>query len=138
MDKLELNFNDQSSDIRPGGVLKGEVSWRVEKLAKLSRKERAVEVALGWETSGKGTQDAEQVVVQKIRVEGKVSGVADFELNLPREPWSFEGRLISLKWYVQASLENVVALEDVVLSADGQPVILPQAEYGGLKGPALM
>ncbi len=80
---------------RPGETLEGTASWE------LAAAGATVEVRLFWTTEGKGTTDVE--VVDTVRFEG-VSAVdrRDFRFVLPKSPYSFSGKLISLLWGVEA------------------------------------
>ncbi len=80
---------------RPGEAARGSVAWLLEEEAE------AVELRLFWFTSGKGTRDVEVVASHRIASPGS-AGTAAFELQVPRGPYSFSGRLITLSWAVEA------------------------------------
>lgn len=80
---------------RPGEIVLGSVTWRLEK------EPVGLEIRLFWFTSGKGTRDVEVVDTHRLESPG-TSGSADFALQVPRGPYSFSGRLITLSWAVEA------------------------------------
>ena len=131
MDSIRAKFTSQQKQIRPGCKVSGEVSWKVRKLGKRQQK---VTVVLYWDTCGRGSTDEEAVEVLKFPVNGRLSGTEKFKIQLPDGPSSFEGRLISLQWHLQAYLGELDSEVPFVLSETGKPVQLPSAEYNGLKG----
>jgi hypothetical protein len=80
---------------RPGERVRGSVAWRLEGAPE------ALELRLFWFTSGKGTRDVEVVASHRIESPGS-GGSRSFELAVPRGPYSFSGRLITLSWAVEA------------------------------------
>jgi len=80
---------------RPGEIVRGSVTWRLEE------EPVGLEIRLFWFTSGKGTRDVEVVASRSVERPG-LAGSAVFELQIPRGPYSFSGRLITLSWAVEA------------------------------------
>lgn len=105
----------------PGDVLTGVAAWHFPKTP------RDVEVRLVWSTRGKGTQDAAIVAVEKVE-RPEVAGRHEFEFQLPEEPASFSGKLISLVWAVELVAKGVgeVPRADFVLSPTGREILLGQ------------
>ena len=134
MDKIEVRFDCRPEEVRPGANVSVTVSWQV---SELSRKQKKVEVFLCWETSGRGTTDKETVESIEVEVAERLYGSEKVEFTMPVGPRSFEGRLISLQWELQAWLGDLSDKVHFVLSEDGNVVNLPTAEYKGLKGPKL-
>ena len=99
---------------RPGEVLAGRASWRVE------GDPTSAELSLFWYTSGKGTQDV-GVVQQMTLATPRRQDQRDFSLPLPREPHSFSGQLMSIVWAVELIVEpgKQVARCEFVLSYRG-------------------
>lgn len=94
MSEMRIEIAGGQGAFRPGETLEGTASWELDAAGK------AVEVRLFWTTEGKGTVDVE--VVDKVRFEA-VSAVErrDFRFVLPKSPYSFSGKLISLLWGVE-------------------------------------
>lgn len=82
---------------QPGDEVLGRVSWDGSEHGELV-------LGLLWYTSGKGTEDIE-VVHKETIPNPRPSGERDFRFPLPAFPWSFSGKLISLTWAVETSLE---------------------------------
>ncbi|MEL7061748.1 MAG: hypothetical protein AAGN46_17110 [Acidobacteriota bacterium] len=81
----------------PGDEVAGRVIWD-------GAQHEELVLSLLWYTSGKGTEDVE--VTHKETVPNpRPSGELDFRFPLPAFPWSFSGKLISLTWAIEASLE---------------------------------
>ncbi|MCB0334631.1 MAG: hypothetical protein KDD55_14100, partial [Bdellovibrionales bacterium] len=59
-----------------------------------------VEVTLFWHTSGKGTEDVE-VVDSVAHAHPSSQGEMSFSFQLPAEPYSFSGTLITLAWAIE-------------------------------------
>jgi len=103
----------------PGDAVEGTVSWRFDAPpAKL-------ELRLLWYTEGRGDQDVE--VVERVPFE--TPGPADwrsFHLRLPAGPYSFSGKLISLRWALEAVAEpgDRSARTDLVVSPTGREIRL--------------
>ncbi len=119
MSDVRIELTGGRTTYRPGDVISGRASWRVED------DPTSAEVSLFWYTSGKGTQDVG--VVQKMSFPTpRRQEQRDFSLPLPREPFSFSGTLISIVWAVELIVEpgKDVARCEFVLSASGREVVL--------------
>lgn len=88
---------DQSA-FEPGSEVTGKVDWAV------GDRPRKIVLSLLWHTEGKGTEDVE-IVEQDSVAEPSSHGSQAFSFRLPEFPWSFSGKLISLIWSVEASVE---------------------------------
>lgn len=69
---------------------------------------RKVEVALRWETQGKGSRNFEDVVTAVERVDAIVPEdplVIPFDWRMPAEPWSYHGHLITIVWKIAVQVE---------------------------------
>lgn len=105
----------------PGDVLTGVAAWHFPKAP------RDVEVRLVWSTRGKGTQDAAIVAVEKVE-RPEAAGRHEFQFQLPEEPPSFSGKLISLVWAVELVAKGVseAPRAEFVLSPTGREILLGQ------------
>jgi hypothetical protein len=97
---LSLTTTDNATWFKPGTTIGGTASWHLDEQAD------ALEVRLFWYTTGKGSRDVE--VVASLRIDNPgISGSRDFQLAVPRGPYSFSGKLITLAWALE-----LVALPD--------------------------
>jgi hypothetical protein len=119
MSELRIEFADGRTAYRAGEPLSGRVAWRV------GEQPESAELRLFWYTSGKGTQDVG--VVNTMTFAGpRMDDRRDFTLPLPREPYSFSGKLISLIWALELIVEpgGHVERQEIVLSSTGEEVTL--------------
>ena len=119
MATLEIETADGRSEFAPGEELAGIVSWQFDKAP------RAVELRLFWYTQGKGDDDA--AVADTLRFEPPAAqDVQEFRFALPEGPYSFSGKLISLRWALELVAEpsNDTARLDFTLSPTGREILL--------------
>jgi hypothetical protein len=119
MSDLRVELGGGRIAFTPGEPLSGRVSWRgVDQPS-------SAELRLFWYTSGKGTQDVGIVQTLTFAAPRPEDG-RDFTLPLPREPYSFSGKLISLVWALELIVEpgGHVARREFVLSPTGLEVVL--------------
>ena len=103
MSKLHLELDARAFE--PGERVSGTIRWdHSQKPADLLR------LSLLWHTAGKGDEAAETVSQIEVRSPPPV-GSDRFAFDLPAYPWSFSGKLVSLIWAVEASLEPKGDLE---------------------------
>jgi hypothetical protein len=95
----------------PGSVLRGRV--QLEPLA--DDVSRRVELAVLWETEGKGDTDL-GVVLYRVLADGDeqaATGEHTFEVTLPFLPLSYDGTLIKIGWRVRVRRLSAMAQDDV-------------------------
>lgn len=116
---LRIEIAGGNARLRPGDKLNGVVSWDLPAVP------AGVEVTLGWETSGKGTQDSETVETVRFDNVGR-SDRKPFTLTVPAAPYSFSGKLISLVWKLEAETDGGVSAEPVAvtISPTGGEILL--------------
>jgi hypothetical protein len=104
---------------KPGETIRGRVTWQVDEPP------QSAELRLFWYTSGKGTQDVENVDLVVFQTPQAHDDRA-FSLTLPRQPYSFSGKLISLVWALEMIVEpgSNVERQELVMSASGSEVVL--------------
>jgi hypothetical protein len=119
MSELRIELTGGRTAFKPGETLSGDVTWRVED------QPSSAELRLFWYTSGKGTQDV-GVVNTLAFAAPQPDDRRSFTLPLPREPYSFSSRLISLIWAIELIVEpgGHVERREFVLSGTGQEVVL--------------
>lgn len=116
---LGIQIDGGQTSFRGGHTIAGEISWSLPK----APDELVLELL--WTTRGKGTVDTE--VVQSIRIHSPpAAGRRRFERPLPHAPVSFNGKLVSLIWYLRllAKPSNEQAQMKIVLSPTGEEVEL--------------
>ncbi len=110
--------------LEPGERLTGTVEWdQGDSVA------QSLWISLLWHTEGKGTEDSDTVDQVEIHSPTR-TGSQSFEFQLPSAPWSFSGRLISLIWTVEASLESTDLLTNApfISAPEGQEILLRAVE----------
>jgi hypothetical protein len=119
MSELRIDLAGGRTAYKPGEPLSGRVAWRV------GDQPESAELRLFWYTSGKGTQDV-GVVNTMTFASPRTDDHRDFTIPLPREPYSFSGKLISLTWAIELIVEpgGHVDRQEIVLSASGEEVVL--------------
>src|SRR6185369_15538212 len=98
MNDLTILLRDERDAFRPGERLEGVAGWRLE------APPTSAEVRLFYYTRGKGTQDVEVAGRQRFETPQASEG-RPFTFELPDEPFSFSGQLISLIWALELVLE---------------------------------
>lgn len=92
---IRIELDGDREHYRPGQTLAGRVRWD------FAPAPERIEVHLLWYTEGKGSRDVGKVGRQVIE-SPEAQGQRPFRFELPAGPYSFRGRLISLKWAVEA------------------------------------
>lgn len=122
MSWLTLETSGGRTDCRPGDVISGTAGWNLDAAP------AAVEVRLFWYTEGRGTQDVQ--IVECARFEGPLANERrDFRFQLPAEPYTFSGKLISLRWALEVVAlpsEEAQRLE-ITVSPTGKEILLGEA-----------
>lgn len=94
---MSLTLSLPSTSYLPGETIEGNVSWESNR-----KTPKYIIVRLLWVTQGKGTPNSMVMAQEKIE-RPNPSGSQDFRLLLPQFPWSYEGKLISLQWRIEAA-----------------------------------
>ncbi|MBL7115869.1 MAG: hypothetical protein ISS35_08890 [Kiritimatiellae bacterium] len=96
----------------PGETIVGKAGWEMDD------KPGSAAIRLFWRTSGRGSEDVE--VVEEMDVaDPKQRQLLDFSFELPVEPYSFNGQLISLAWGVEAIAGKHSEMVEFVMGPDG-------------------
>jgi hypothetical protein len=119
MNELKIELAGGRTAYKSGDLLSGRASWRVE------FEPQSAELRVFWYTSGKGTQDVGIVTTSAFQGPRREDH-REFTLPLPREPYSFSGKLISLVWAIELIVEPGDHVErcEFVLSGTGEEVEL--------------
>lgn len=81
---------------------------------------------LGWFTEGRATSDA--AIVWTRVLAGLAPGAEhSFEIPLPAEPWSFSGKLVSVRWRLEVlnARDELLVAVPLVIAPGGEAVALP-------------
>ncbi len=119
MSTLRIDVSGGPRGYRPGETIGGRVTWQVDEAP------QSAELRLFWYTSGKGTQDVENIDTVVFETP-RMNDDRTFSLTLPRQPYSFSGKLISLVWALELIVEpgSNVERQEFVMSASGEEVVL--------------
>jgi hypothetical protein len=117
--ELEITVEKRSTRFRPGDEIAGEVSWQ------LGEPPESVELRLFWHTEGNGSEDVGVVEVLPFKAPLQTDR-RPFRVRLPDGPFSFSGRLITLRWALEllALPLNRAAYLGITLAPNGTEVRL--------------
>ncbi|HKZ69642.1 MAG TPA: hypothetical protein VI547_15410 [Anaerolineales bacterium] len=103
----------------PGGVVQGSVQVTPQDNINC----KSVYVRFGWHTEGRGDRDsgtAVEIPLATGAIAANVPISQQFNVILPKEPWSYAGHYINIIWEAKVTI-------DIPLAADinaGQPFIM--------------
>ena len=109
--QLTLQLTQDPTTLVPGQVIDGTVGWQMEDPPK-----RAM-LRLFWYTEGRGTQDVG--IAEELELpSGRPTCQGTFRFTIPDAPYSFQGRLITLKWAIELVLNKGKQVErlDLIVS----------------------
>src|SRR4051812_21564421 len=122
---LVIQLRDNKTAFSPGEHITGQVSWQLDAPPKTA------ELRLVWSTSGRGIEDLS--VVQAISFANpQATESRPFTFTLPLGPYSFSGKLITLRWGLELAIEpgNQFAGLEIIVAPGGHEVSLPQVTAG--------
>ena len=93
---LKIHVESGRDAFHPGESIRGTLEWVGE------RPPDSVELRLLWYTEGRGDQDVGVARTLRIETPGSV-GSQGFHWEAPAGPWSCSGRLLSIRWALEAS-----------------------------------
>lgn len=104
--KLQLH----GSTLKPGAELCGSANWETE------ADDAVLHLRIGWRTSGTGTEDLEIVDVWETPI--RHTGQLEIKRELPVFPYSFSSKLITLTWFIEASIDSLSCSDvcDIIIS----------------------
>lgn len=117
---LKLECNEKVQELVPGQRITARAGWQMNE-----RPKKAV-LRLFWYTEGRGTQDV-GIVEEKEFPSPGLSHNESFNFTLPNEPYSFSGKLISLRWALELVLNKGKEVERIDL------IMSPWVEHVTLK-----
>lgn len=102
--------------VRPGDTVEVTAQWS------LSQVPSRFEARLFWFTEGKGTQDV--AVVETLPLTGDLLGKQRVRFRIPVGPYSFSGRLITLKWAIEVVADDRAERWELVVGPEAKEVVL--------------
>ena len=123
MNWLNIETNENKTRFAPGEKVEGIVKWH------LVRRLKSIELRLFWYAQGKGDQDIG--IIDSLTFDSPESdGQRDFSLRIPEGPYSFSGKLISLKWALEIVTDpsGKMAKLDIVVSPTQEEILLYGSE----------
>lgn len=112
---LELHLAGEKTSFLPGEELTGRVTY--------AGGETEPSVCLLFYTQGRGTDYTEIVASQSWITRGGQSS-HDFLFELPEAPYSFSGKLITLRYRIEAVAGNETAVTEITSSPTGSEITL--------------
>lgn len=124
---LEIQVAGGRPSLLPGETVSGTLQWMVDAAPE------AVELRLLWLTEGRGDRDVG--VARTLRIEAPPAvGSSAFAFEAPSGPYSCSGRLLSIRWVLEAVSKpgRETARADLVLAPDGREVELAHGAPRGV------
>ena len=116
---LEIRLDGSGDAFEPGEPIRGTLSWTFETAP------RELSLKLLWYTEGRGDRDVG--VARSIAIETPMAvGSHAFDLAGPGGPYSCSGRLVSIRWAIEAvaSPSRDRARVELVIAPEGREVEL--------------
>jgi hypothetical protein len=105
---------------KPRDILELTGTWALDTVPK------CIEARLFWFTMGKGTEDVGLCETQAVDLP-TVKGERAFKFGLPAGPYSFSGRLITLRWAVELVADDHADRWEFTMAPDGAEILLDDA-----------
>lgn len=120
-----LTLELQQDHYEPGATLNAGISWQLDEAP------ATIHIRIGWRTSGIGTEDLEVVDVWTFDADNN-QGSQQLQRQLPDFPYSFTGKLITVTWFIEASIDsqNITSSSDLVIAPGEQEIDLNNATPG--------
>ena len=117
MTDVNILIEGGRGSFRPGDTVRGSAEWS------LDRAPKSVEARLYWRGEGRGGDHVEMLRTVAFENPGPRER-RSFQFVLPRGPYSFEGRLMSLTWGVEFVVEKKAWRSEFAMAPGGKPVQL--------------
>ena len=121
MNRMHIEPTGGTTNFAPGSQFEGKITWE------LDEEPESIELRLVWSTAGKGDRDLDVADVVTFDNPGR-RGSQSVELSLPRTPYSFSGKLISLIWAVEliAFPSNDSTRTEIIIAPNATEILLRQ------------
>lgn len=106
-DELHIETKGDQTVFRPGDTVAGSARWRLDEAG-------PIELRPIWFTRGIGSRDS--AIVETVDLGLVSQGERGFSFQLPAEPYSFSGSLVSLVWGLELVAGARSELIELVLS----------------------
>jgi hypothetical protein len=118
--EIEIRINEKKEIYAPRETITGMVEFNAPTAPDYG------ELKLIWFTKGKGTQDVGEVE-KRAFTDLAASAGREFSFSLPRGPYSFSGKHISLIWAIELILYPSESSDrfEFLVSPTGQEILLP-------------
>jgi hypothetical protein len=120
---LEIRVDGGRDAFAPGEPIRGTLGWTLEEAP------RELTLKLIWYTEGRGDRDVG--VARTLSIDAPAAiGNRSFDLAGPGGPYSCSGRLVSIRWALEAACEpgGHSARAELVIAPEGREVqIVPTA-----------
>ena len=107
---MVLTVVDESPARRPGDVLEIDAEWTLDAAPSVC------ESRLIWYTEGRAVPEVHVVETQEARPTER--GTHRFQFTLPEWPYSYSGKLFSIRWAVEVVLDDEDARWEFTLRPD--------------------
>lgn len=112
-----MDLKVERSSFKPGETVEGTASWSFDAAPEW------IEVRLFWYTEGKGTQDLSVQRTERWE-RPPARDERPFRFELPAEPYSFSGKLISLVWALELVAGSEAVRAEILVSPSGAEILL--------------
>ena len=112
-----ITLEIEETELQPGDQIKARAAWQMSSVPE------SIEFHLLWHTKGKGTEDIEIVETTNIQVHDR-AGYHEVQFQLPNQPYSFSGKLISLIWGLEMIVDDEFLRKEFTLSPTGREVVI--------------
>lgn len=98
-DRLDILIENNRNIFSPGEIVRGHAHVRVDAPQEVV----AAEASILWYTEGAGDQDSGLIFFQRLQADKGFDARSPipFQAELPHMPWSYDGRLIKIRWAVR-------------------------------------
>jgi len=126
MSEISIEIKNGQSSFGPLDSVEATVRWQ------LVENPEKIDVSLFWYTRGKGTRDVGVAASETIENPGAF-GSKEFQFTLPKGPYSFSGKLISVIWAVEANCQPGGASDhkEITVSPSGNEIVAQSENEGG-------